>query len=347
MIRQLQNNRPESSALDQWRGLALLCVLISHGFYFTNLVHGVGRIGVNLFFFISGILVYKSISSIRTNSSWGVCKTFWKRRLRRLFPALFVYVFLVGILTYFIQNKQNLPSGSDMPTFLKAAPFALFFATNYFGGPQSLIHLWSISCEMQFYLVAPLFFIIGNRLSSHKELNFYLLIFLILFLIPALVYVWSNKGPIFDARYHFTHAAWPIMAGFVAENAKKHFLLPITFARILFYFFLLLSLGSFVVMLFGLSAKVVVIGLGSFFIVPCYISYAYGWAAKGPFGDFLVWLGKRTYSIYLWQEPFTICNFITSFFQPFGAALSILIGSFFYFLFEKPFLSESRQTSST
>src|SRR5207237_1796703 len=34
-----------SAALDQWRGLALVLVLISHGFYFTGRVHGVGRIG--------------------------------------------------------------------------------------------------------------------------------------------------------------------------------------------------------------------------------------------------------------------------------------------------------------
>lgn len=48
-----------SVALDQWRGLALMLVfvLISHGFYLTDRVHGAGRVGVNLFFFISGLLV--------------------------------------------------------------------------------------------------------------------------------------------------------------------------------------------------------------------------------------------------------------------------------------------------
>ena len=49
-----------SIALDQWRGLALLLVLISHGFFFTDRVNGIGRVGVNLFFFISGILVFRS-----------------------------------------------------------------------------------------------------------------------------------------------------------------------------------------------------------------------------------------------------------------------------------------------
>jgi hypothetical protein len=38
-----------STALEQRRGFALLLVLIFHGFFFTNQVNGVGRVGVNLF----------------------------------------------------------------------------------------------------------------------------------------------------------------------------------------------------------------------------------------------------------------------------------------------------------
>jgi hypothetical protein len=34
-----------SVALDQWRGMALIRVLVSHGFYFTGCVAGAGRIG--------------------------------------------------------------------------------------------------------------------------------------------------------------------------------------------------------------------------------------------------------------------------------------------------------------
>jgi peptidoglycan/LPS O-acetylase OafA/YrhL len=48
-----EQDRLGSIALDQWRGLALLMVLISHGFFFTDRVNGIGRVGVNLFFFIS------------------------------------------------------------------------------------------------------------------------------------------------------------------------------------------------------------------------------------------------------------------------------------------------------
>ena len=60
-----------SIALDQWRGLALVLVLISHGFYFTDRVNGLGRVGVNLFFFISGILVFRSLSRIARGDGLG------------------------------------------------------------------------------------------------------------------------------------------------------------------------------------------------------------------------------------------------------------------------------------
>ena len=55
-----EQDRLGSIALDQWRGLALVLVLISHGFFFTDRVNGIGRVGVNLYFFISGILVFRT-----------------------------------------------------------------------------------------------------------------------------------------------------------------------------------------------------------------------------------------------------------------------------------------------
>src|SRR4051794_30735148 len=70
-----------SASLDQWRGLALVLVLISHSLYFTSRVHGIGRVGVNLFFFISGILVFRSLSKDDAGAKWEKARHFWERRL--------------------------------------------------------------------------------------------------------------------------------------------------------------------------------------------------------------------------------------------------------------------------
>src|ERR1035438_2389048 len=75
----LDREQAGSIALDQWRGLALVLVLISHGFFFTDRVNGIGRVGVNLFFFISGILVFRSLSRSRAASPWERPRSYWWR----------------------------------------------------------------------------------------------------------------------------------------------------------------------------------------------------------------------------------------------------------------------------
>ena len=87
-----QDQSWDQSRWIKWRGLALLMVLISHGLFFTDRVNGIGRVGVNLFFFISGILVFRSLSRTRAKTDWERTRSFWRRRLRRLYPALLAYV---------------------------------------------------------------------------------------------------------------------------------------------------------------------------------------------------------------------------------------------------------------
>ena len=149
-------------ALDQWRGLALILVLISHGFFFTGRVNGAGRVGVNLFFFISGILVYRSLIKER-GGGWKITRSFWWRRLRRLYPALIAYVLTMLVAVIFLQRLPGQPPPSDLSSYIRAVPWALGYVINYNPGPpMSLGHLWSLACEMQFYFLAPLIFLLGG-----------------------------------------------------------------------------------------------------------------------------------------------------------------------------------------
>src|SRR6516164_4474876 len=107
-ISDAERDRLGSIALDQWRGLAIIVVLISHGFYFTNRVHGIGRVGVNLFFFISGILVFRTLSRARASTDWERTKKFWWRRLRRLYPALLAFLLLMLGITWVLSVEGQL-----------------------------------------------------------------------------------------------------------------------------------------------------------------------------------------------------------------------------------------------
>ena len=333
-----EQDRLGSIALDQWRGLALVLVLISHGFFFTDRVNGLGRVGVNLFFFISGILVFRSLSRSRAKTDWERTRSYWWRRLRRLYPALLAYVLAMLPLVWLLQHRPNLPADSDFGSYLKAMPLAFTASINYSGNvPWSLGHLWSVACEMQFYLLAPLVFIAGGATERRRNLVFGMVLLVLAGLGASQPFVGNGK-------YHFEFAVWPMMLGFCCEYKRDCFRrIPSMLATLIFWTGTGAGGLSLLLMLFGLELKLAVVASGAMLLVPCLMAYLFGRPLPGMVGCWLKWLGERTYSIYLWQEPFTICNFLPSVMQPIGALVSVAVGGAWFHFFERPFLSSSRR----
>jgi len=205
-----------SVALDQWRGLALVLVLISHGFFFTNRVNGAGRVGVNLFFFISGILVFRSLHKDK-RGGWGLTRAFWWRRFRRLYPALIMYTLTMWAVVYFAQRLPNLPPRSDVLSYSRDVPWAMVYLSNYHQSPTALGHLWSVSCEMQFYFLAPMIFLLGAKMDGRRAAFFALLALALSGL--GLLYPFVTRT--LDAKYQFEFAVWPMMVGFFCECIKE------------------------------------------------------------------------------------------------------------------------------
>lgn len=327
-----------STALDQWRGLALVFVLISHGFYFTGRVYGIGRVGVNLFFFISGVLVFKSLKGHGDRTAWERTSQFWKRRLRRLYPALVAYVLAMIPVVYLLRNIPGAETPS-MAGYLHAAPVALFYGINYCPeAVMSLGHLWSLACEMQFYFLAPLIFLLGGRSVSQRNFVWGG----VLLALMAWGFIGAIKYPGF--KYHFEIAVWPMMLGFFCEYRKD------LFQRIpgrWFHWIILCSVMVFIVMagvmFCGYEMKYGVIAIGTFVFVPCFVAYLGNRTLSGPVGHLLTWLGERTYSVYLWQQPFTICNYLPDALHPPGAAMAAFLGGVWFRILERPFLSQKRQ----
>ena len=189
-LERLSRIHPNGSlALDQWRGLALILVLISHGFFFTNRVNGAGRIGVNLFFFISGILSFRSLHDRGGRTGWRQTSSFWYRRLKRLYPALVAFTFIMLIAVIYLQRIPDLPPFSDLASYLRALPWVLTYSVNYMPKhPRVLGHLWSLAVEMQFYLIAPLIYLLGGKAVRRQYAVFggFALVFMALGLVEPL-----------------------------------------------------------------------------------------------------------------------------------------------------------------
>ena len=77
------------SEIDGLRALAVMSVVIFH--FFPNF-NSMGYLGVDIFFVISGFLITTHLISMNGYGVYLYLKSFYSRRIKRIFPALFVFL---------------------------------------------------------------------------------------------------------------------------------------------------------------------------------------------------------------------------------------------------------------
>jgi peptidoglycan/LPS O-acetylase OafA/YrhL len=146
--------RKHMPELDVLRGVAILSVILYHGFYWTN--RGVyqhawqtrfmeatvfGWLGVNLFFILSGFLITGILLDTKTKPYYY--KNFYIKRALRILPALATTLILL------VAFRQ---------TSFSALCLSMFFLVNYaanLGVANVYGPLWSLGVEEHFYLLWP------------------------------------------------------------------------------------------------------------------------------------------------------------------------------------------------
>jgi peptidoglycan/LPS O-acetylase OafA/YrhL len=133
------------------------------------------------------------------------------------------------------------------------------------------------------------------------------------------------------------------MFGFLCASRKDWFMrIPRPVVKYIFTIGVVSILIALIIMPFSMHAKRLVIAVGALGLFPCLLGYLNELRIPGGVGRSFGWLGERTYSIYLWQQPLTICGYFPAMLHPLGAAVSTLLGTFWFNICEKPFLSKSR-----
>ena len=155
--------------IDGLRAIAVYAVIFFHfkidffnGFKFNG-----GFVGVDVFFVISGFLISSIIFSEVQKKNFSI-KNFYNRRARRILPIFLLVGFLSSIFSF------NLFLPGDLLEFSQSLMSSIFFSSNFFFWQNTgfyfaenelkpLIHTWSLSVEEQFYIIFPIFILIGLR----------------------------------------------------------------------------------------------------------------------------------------------------------------------------------------
>ena len=178
--------RKNLSSINLLRSIAILSVLL---FHFFSGFFPFGYLGVDIFFIVSGFLVSQQISRQISSGAKGfnIVFEFWKKRLVRIFPSLLLTVFIAVLLTFIYGNYKLLKQVSieTIASLQGILNFQLNKSSGYFeisSQSKPLLHLWSLSIEMQFYFIAPLLyflycfkrkiFIVGSLISFALLIGF-------------------------------------------------------------------------------------------------------------------------------------------------------------------------------
>jgi peptidoglycan/LPS O-acetylase OafA/YrhL len=162
-------------SLDGLRALALCGVLLAHGM--PGWLPG-GFLGVDLFFVLSGYLITALL--LHETESTGRIRLggFWRRRVRRLAPALVLVVAFVVLA-----GPRLLPEQDPARLRLDAVSTLTYWANwrmiyrggDYFtqtAAASPLQHTWSLGIEEQFYLLWPLLLAVALRLAHPRRVMF-------------------------------------------------------------------------------------------------------------------------------------------------------------------------------
>jgi peptidoglycan/LPS O-acetylase OafA/YrhL len=338
--------------IDGLRALAVIPVLFYHvgvpGF-------AGGFVGVDIFFVISGYLICGMIDADIRRGSFSL-GNFYKRRILRILPALFVMFLVTSVLAYIYCLPVELEDYSKSLASAVGSVSNVYFAATagYFDAPaetKPLLHTWSLAVEEQFYLITPLLMLCAYRVLS-KRIRLLFAIVTVLSFAAAFAISFRNTTFVF---YLTPFRAWELTLGA---------LLSIGFIPVPRTEFgknacgtagLLLLLG---VVFFGYSSAPLLLmtslaAIGAALVIA---SSEQGASMAGRLLSLrpIVFVGLISYSLYLWHWPLIVFQRTDGLFFPDSSgaatkltliAVSVGIACLSWKFVEMPFRSKVRDTS--
>jgi peptidoglycan/LPS O-acetylase OafA/YrhL len=330
--------RPE---LDGLRALAMLAVV---AFHYEHRVKG-GYLGVTVFFVLSGYLITGLLRTERENRGSVDLRAFYARRALRLFPALVVVVIGSLILATIVGHREV-----STPLLYEGAGASLLYVNDFalaLGHVSAwLAPTWSLGVEEQFYLIWPILLIVALRelpaaLIGRLCIGLACVVGALYVVIrPPLGFSWTYFSPV--------GSVMPLLLGcglsFVTPRVPRW--LAAGAGALLVVFVFAAPEGESVASWRGPQQLTAV-------AAALVIAYLVGPGVKSMRSGGLVWLGRRSYGIYLIHVvvlqalingiqgvPGAVHNLI-------GLPVTLVLAALSYRYVEQPFLRRKTRFSRT
>lgn len=351
--------------LDGVRGIAIFLVLLWH------YIHGQADVdsalakdlvkflslawsGVDLFFVLSGFLIVGILLDAKGSSSFF--STFYIRRALRILPLYLVLLLLFIVLPVYIVNEKLF--SPLLPLWSYFTFTQNFFMIKSDFGPEWLGVTWSLAIEEQFYLFLPLMI-----WSLTRKRLVYVFLSLIC-LAPILRLIFNSFGNNLGSYvFPLSRADSILMGGLLAvihRTPQIRGYLKENYSYLVWAFFIFLfGAGAITFSSPGIGNAFTHLWLAvlySLFLMVCILR-------SGRVVDilvsnkFFVWLGLRSYGIYLFHQPvsFLVHQFVDGHNMPyfsnwpefrvtiFALFVTIVLAEISFRFFESIFLSYGRK----
>ncbi len=312
-----ENNISESQisyikGIDGLRAAAVLMVLAYHlKLPFARS----GLLGVTIFFVISGFLITRILIKEIENTNTVNLKNFWVKRIRRLLPAILTMIIALIFVSAAFDRVLFTKACEDLwsAVFCYNNWRQIFNQVSYFenaGAPSPLTHCWSLAIEAQFYLLYPVLLLVFTRFKKKKA---WFAGITIVLAAASLGLMWFLFDPAKDpSRVYYgtdTRAFSLLFGGLLAQiedlfgiEKKLPGKLRDTIGIMSF-----ISLLGMVAVVDGYSSFLYKGGQGiaSFLAVLMILAVQDNTGFLNKFFSLypLIWIGERSYGIYLWHYP--------------------------------------------
>ena len=168
--------RPE---IDGLRAFAVVAVIINH---FNKEILPNGYLGVDIFFVISGFVITSSLYQRPSKNFKDFISGFYERRIKRLVPALSVFVLIMSIAICFFNQEPALSLRTGLTSLFGFSNlYLLKQSTDYFAQSTEFnvfTHTWSLGVEEQFYILFPflIWFSGFGRQTKNGTRNLFLIV---------------------------------------------------------------------------------------------------------------------------------------------------------------------------